>query len=284
MAELTDIENAFVTKTEAIVYPSGINQPSITGAGVRIYAGWPSPQQLDADLKLGICHVSVYPRAEERNTTRFPPDGDQVLNPVTLTLTANGQAVTVGGAMPSPFTPHNLVIFANHKPYVTAALSSDTLNSIAARLAALIAVDIASTSATGPVIIMPSSALVGAVRVGVTGTETREVRRQQRSFQVTVWADTPAHRDAIIGPLDQALAVTRFLITSDGQAARLIYQSSPITDGLQNEKLYRRDLIYSVEYATTVTETQTQVTQPQLNVGISAVGGYAEPPFKTTYS
>lgn len=283
MADLSDILNALVTQIAGVVYPNGINQPSVSGSGIRVYAGWPNQQQLGSDLAAGICHISVYPRAEERNTTRFPPDTDPVLNTATLTLTANGQTVTVGGAMPSPFTPHNLVIFANHKPYVTAVLSGDTLSSIAARLAALIAVDIPTTSATGPVITLPTSALLGAVRVGVTGTATRELRRQERHFQITAWADTPTHSDTIMRPVDTSLAQTRFLTMSDGSAARLIYKTSPITDGMQNQKLYRRDLIYSVEYATTVTETQTQITQEQENISVSIANAIIENPIRTLF-
>ncbi|MGZ5029004.1 MAG: hypothetical protein ACXWAT_00885 [Methylobacter sp.] len=285
MADISDVSSAIVALIAGVVYPSGINQPSITGAGIRIYEGWPNPQQLDTDLKAGVCHISVFTRPEERNTTRFPLDWQQQsLNTATLTLTANGQTVTVGGAMPNPFTRHNLVIFANGKPYVYAVQSGDTLNSIAAALSALIAVDIPTTSATGATITLPSSARLGAVRVGITGTAIREVRRQERSFQVTIWADTPTHRNSLASPVDVALSIAKFLTLTDGTSARIVYKSSMVTDGQQNEKLYRRDLIYSVEYATTQTDTQTQITQEQWNTSATVQTSTADNPIKTTFA
>ncbi len=285
MADLSDVSNAFVALITSIVYPNGINNPSIANTGIRIYPGWPSPQQLDIDLAAGNCHISVYPRNDEQNTTRFSRDWQlQTLNTATLTLTANGQTVTIGGAMPSPFTPHNLVIFANNKPYVYAVQSGNTLNSIAASLAALIAVDVIGTTAIGAVITLPSSARLGAVRVGVTTTAISEVRRQKRGFQLTVWASTPIQRQIIASALDSALAVNYFLSLPDGTAARMIYSSSIETDMLQNEQIYRRDLIYSVEFATTQTEIQTQITQIQENTSVTIANVTPDNPIHTTYN
>ncbi|MEX3628427.1 MAG: hypothetical protein VB138_02005 [Burkholderia sp.] len=268
MADLTDVENALVSLIAATLYPNGTGQPSAAG-GVpcMVYAGWPTPAQLDADLAVGKAHVSVFPRTEERNTTRFSQDWQpQAMNSATLTLTINGQQITVGGVVPPANNPHNLSVLANGKPYVYAVQTGDTLNSIAAALAALIAADIPGTSAAGAVVTLPGTGRIGAARVGVTGTAIREVRRQERHFQITVWADTPAHRDAVAQPVDLVLATTKFLTMPDGFAARLIYRNSPISDAMQKTRLFRRDLIYLVEYATTQAETETQITQEQLGV------------------
>jgi hypothetical protein len=194
------------------------------------------------------------------------------MNAATLTLTINGQQITVGGAVPPANNPHNLSVLANGKPYVYAVQTSDTLNSIAAALASLIAADIPGTGAAGAVVTLPGTGRIGAARVGVTGTAVREVRRQERHFQITVWADTPAHRDAVAQPVDLVLATTKFLTMPDGFAARLIYKNSPISDSLQKTRLFRRDLIYLVEYATTQTETETQITQDQLGVAATRDG------------
>lgn len=193
MADLTDVANALVTLVSATLYPNGIGQASVAGVGVRVYQGWPNPEQLDPDLRATtpICHVSVYPRPEEKNTTRYMPTWKQTsVNTPTLTLTIAGQAVTVGGTVPLASNPHVVMVMGNGKPYVYAVLATDTLNSIAAALAALIAADIAGTAAAGAVITLPNSARLQAARVGVTGTAVREVRRQERSFQIGIWADT----------------------------------------------------------------------------------------------
>ena len=106
----------------------------------------------------------------------------------------------------------------------------------------------------------------------MTGTSIREIRRQERVFQITVWANTPAQRDVIGAALDISLANTEFLTMPDGYGARMIYRSSMVVDALQKAKLYRRDFMYSIEYATTQTETDTQITQEQLNTSVQNDG------------
>lgn len=267
MADLTDVGNALLALAAQTLYPNGTGQPSVAGFDIRIYQGWPNPQQLDADLKTGIAHVSVYPRTEERKTTRYLKDWKQlVVNAPTLTLTINGQQVTVGGTVPAANNPQNVVVIANGQIFAYAATSADTLTSIATALTTLIAAGIAGTSNAGTVITLPDSARITAVRVGTNGTMIRELRRQERLFQIIVWADTPEHRDAVIQPVDVVLAATQFLTLADQTAARVIYKGSPVTDEFQKEKLYRRDLFYTVEYATTQTTTAVQIVTDQLNI------------------
>jgi len=275
MADLSQVADAIVQLAAAVLYPSGIGSPSVAGVGVRIYQGWPNPEQLDADLRAAtpVCHVSVYPRPEERNTTRYPTAWQPAtLNTATLTLAIAGQAVTVGGTIPASNNPHVLTVVANGKPYPYAMLAGDTLASIAAALAALIVVDIPGTVAAGPVVTLPNSARLLAARVGVTGTAIREVRRQERGFQVSVWADTPTHRDAIASALDASFALQTFLAMPDGTGARMVYKMSRQSDTLQKDRLYQRDLFYTIEYATTQSETETQIVQTQLNDQAAVAG------------
>lgn len=284
MADLSDVSAALVTLAAAAVYPSGTGSPSVCGTGVRVYAGWPNAQQLDTDLAQAICHVSVYPRPEERNTTRFAPTWQPVsINTQTLTVAAVGQAVAFGGTVPPAGNPHNVAILANGAAYVYAVQTGDTLAGIAAALAALVAVGIPGTVAAGAVVTLPASARLNAARVGVTGSSMREVRRQERSFQIGVWADTPGRRDAIAQAIDSALAFTTFVTMPDSSAARLTYKNSVVGDQFQKDKLYRRDLMYSVEYATTQTELDTQITQQQLNVSAAIAGVAPFTPISTTY-
>lgn len=287
MADLSDVLTVLAQQAATAVYPSGTGFPSVAGVPVKIYHGWPVSAQLDADLRATAptCHVSIYARPEESNTTRFPPNWQPtVVNAATLTLTIAGQAVTVGGTVPPASNPHNVMVMANGKPYVYAVLAADTLASIAAALAALIATDIAGTAAAGAVITLPNSARLLAARVGVTGTAMREVRRQQRLFQIGIWANTAANRDSIAKVIDAALAFTTFLTMPDGSAARLRYRNSAMSDDLQKDCLFRRDLFYSVEYATTQTEAETQVTQEQLNVSAAVAGALPYLPVATIYS
>ncbi len=267
MADIIDVQNALVAIAAQTLYPNGTAQPSAVTAPVRIYPGWPISASLDADLLVGTCHVSVFPATAERNTSRYPKDWlTQTINTSTLTMTISSQTVTVGGTIPPSTNPHNVMVLADGQPYAYAVQTTDTLTSIATALAALIAVSISGTTSNGAVITFPAAARIEAARVGITGTMIREIRRQERQFQITAWADTPVHRDAIAQTIDVALAAIEFLTMADGYAARLIYRGSTVVDAQQKAGLYRRDLIYTVEYATTQVATATQVTQEQINV------------------
>jgi hypothetical protein len=271
MADLSDVQNALVTLAAQTIYPNGTAQPSVANAPVMIYAGWPVPTQLDTDLAAGKVHVSVYARPEERNTTRFSRDWQTLsVNTATLTLAATTTTVTIGGTVS---IPQNATIRVNGKSYSYALQVADTLTSIATALAALVNVGTPSTS-SGAVVTIPSAYNI-TVRVGTTGTSIRELRRQERVFQIVVWASTPALRDAVIQPLDVAMAALNFITLTDGTAARLIYKSSPITDDVQKDRLYRRDLFYSVEYATTQTAINTAVTAMQTNISDQPTGATA---------
>lgn len=275
MADVSDVADTLVALIAGILYPSGTGQPSAVSNAVRVYQGWPDASQLDVDLHASpaVCHVSVWPMPTERNTTRFGRESKEAtVNSATLTLSVAGQVVTVGGTAPAAGNPHNMVILANGEPYVFQADQTDTPSSIAAALAALIAVGIPGTSAAGPAITLPTSARLTAARVGVTGTAVREVRRQERLFQISVWADTPAHRSAIAGAIDPVLADTPRITLADDTIGRLIYVRSAVVDDLQKEGDYRRDLFYTVEYGTTLAEAATQVTQPQMTTSVAVSG------------
>ena len=70
---------------------------------------------------------------------------------------------------------------------------------------------------------------------------------------------------------------------SDGTGARLVYKSSLQSDALQKDRLYRRDLFYTVEYGTTQTEIETQITQEQLNVSVAVAGVEPYEPVATVF-
>jgi hypothetical protein len=284
MADLSDVTAALVTLIAGVVYPSGTGQPSVAATDTVIYEGWPNPQQLDADLAVGKCHVSIYPRIDERNTTRYSPTWQQAtINTPTLTLTISGQTITVAGTIPNASNPTNLAVFANNLPYTYAVLPGDTLATAATALAALIAVGVPGTVAAGAVITLPALGLVEWARVGVTGTSVRSVRSQERVIQIGIWADSPAHRNALAKAIDAALAVTTFLQLPDGTGGRLTYKSSIVSDSLQKDRLYRRDLLYMVDYATTQTETETQITAGQINDSAAVSGVLPYVPVSTSY-
>lgn len=270
MSDIIDVQLALVAIAAAAVYPAGTGAASVSGSPIVIYPGWPTASRLDADLLVGKAHINVYPTQIENNKTRYSKEWtESSINAPGLTVAVVGQVITIGGAVPAPFEQNNVSVTVSGKAYVYAALANDTVASIAAAVAALIAADWPGTAAAGGIITLPGAASITDSMIGVTGTLRRELRRQQRVFQITVWANTPAQRDTISGALDVALADVQRLTMPDGLSARLIYMNSHVSDELQKAKLYRRDFQYSVEYATTQSMTATQITQTQVNTTIS---------------
>ena len=271
MASVTDVLNALVAVFAQTMYPNGTaSLLSAAGVQLKIYGGWPNSATLDADLAAGTCHISAWPRPEETNTTRFPKDWTQVsLATKTVTATIAGNTLTIGGTVS---TPQNVMVLCNNKPYVYAVQATDTLNSIATGLAALVNVGVPGTSSTGSVITFPTNAVLEVARIGVSGVLIRETRRQAKRFQITVWADSPTNRDAVANPIDVALSDIEFLTLADGFAARLIYFGQFETDDVQKQLLYRRDFLYTIEYATIETTGATSITQTQLNESLIVSG------------
>jgi hypothetical protein len=258
----------------------------VTGTPIIVYYGWPVSEQLDADLAAAspVCNVSVYPRPQERNTTRYLGQYQQTsLNTTLLTLTKAGQTVTVGGAIPPAGNTHNLAIFVNGIPYVYQVLVADTLSTIAAAMAALIVVGVSGTTASGAVITIPSSATLGPARVGVFGSSAKPVRNQDRVFQIGIWADSPAHRDTIAQAIDPTLAATNFLTFPDGSAGRLIYRGSPSSDSFEKSTLYRRDLLYAVDYSTLLVVKTPQIVAVETVTTAAVAGVPPYAPVATTY-
>lgn len=271
MADVTDVADALVAMVAAALYPNGIGQASAAGVACKIYQGWPQPPEIDADLAQSVnkVHVSVYPRDDERNVDQYPNEAQTIaVNPVTLTATIAGQQVTIGGAVPTPtFYAHNVSLLISGKFYVYAAQNTDTASTIATALTALLVVDFASAVNVGAVITLPAGARVTAARVGTIGQQYREVKRQERGFQITVWANGYAPRKAVASIIDQTIGLTQFITLIDGFGGRVRYRSSPMSDALEKTRIYRRDFFITVEYPTTQLITATQVTQLTETVG-----------------
>ena len=285
MADLTDVETALVAVAVQALYPLGTGQPSSAGAPVRVYAGWPTSATLDPDLAAGVSHVTVFPSAGERNTTRFPREWKTLsINTPTLFIQMAGQVVTLSGSVPAAGNPHNICIMVGGKPYVYAVQTTDTLPGIAAALSGLIAAAVPGTTSAGGAVTLPSGANLQAARIGIAGTSIRELRRQERAMQIIVWASTPAIRDAAAQAVDALLATTDRITLTDGSSARVIYAGTRKDDQAQKAALYRRDLTYKIEYATTQTETDYQIVAEQLNVGYSPDLATLLAPATTIYS
>ena len=273
MANLSDVCNALITPVAQAIYPNGTGQASIIGSAVRIFEGWPNPQTLDTDLVAGVMNISVYPLASERNSSRYPRDWQTVsITAASISAAIAGQTITLSGTIS---TPQNVGAIVNGLAFIYPVQAGDTLTSIATGLAALINASVAGTTSIGTVITCPTGSKIKAARTGAQGTSIRELKRQERAFQITVWANTPQNRNLVSDAIDVALSALTFVTMPDASAARVTYKNSPQTDAFEKSKLYRRDFIYTVEYATTQTAVDTAILVIQENVSDQPDGATA---------
>ena len=265
MADQSDVEVALAGAVGATLYPGGLTAPcAVPGAVVRIYRGWPVSSALDADLAAGRTNVSISAsQGSSVNTTRWLDE--TYMSPLTaptLLVNANGGSATFSG---NAAAGQVAAVIAGPASAAYRTVAGDTPATVAAALAALLApqmtasVDDATLSVTGvPVLIARTEADQPTVRV---------TRRQQQTFKVVCWCPDPATRDAVGSTIDAALSAIDFLGLADGTSGRLLAVSSTVSDRWEDATLYRRELVYSVDFATTVSKQL-----PRMAIGVSTQG------------
>lgn len=262
MADISDVETALAALVAQALYPSGTSAPSAIGADCRIYRGWPNSAALDSDLKAGVVNITIYPGdAGGWVTSRYLQEWrtDQVAP--TLFCTVAGATVTFSGTAAQGQLAGLRI---DDRTYAYAVRTGDTPLSVAANLASLASQD-AIINLSGAAISAPAAFRVDARVVG-SATALKEVRRQRQSIRVACWCPTPATRDAAAVTVDQALAAISFLDLADGTQARVVYAGSTVLDQSQNASLYRRDLLYTAEYPTLITQTQPEMLWGALGI------------------
>lgn len=274
MADISDVEQSLVDLVSGIVYPSGSASPSAlpAAAPARIRRGWPLPAELDADLLAGLSNVTVWPRGGvEHNTTRYPVDYQEVSRATaTLTCTVQDNQFTIGGTN-NPAVRQFITVQVGPRVVVSYdPLDTDTLPMIAAQFVSLLAAQGVPAAAVGAVVTLQTGMSLRAT-VGVDANQIAEIRRQETMIQITLWCPTPALRDALAKLVEPVLAKTTFLVMPDQSATRLRYHMAVLSDDGDKIRLYRRDLIYTVEYATTLADVATEVTS--VNAGVISNNG-----------
>jgi hypothetical protein len=252
MADQSDVEVALVDLVSAALYPNGTGAASIPGPDCRIYRGWPNSSGLDKDLADGKINITVFPgTGAGRTTTRYAdqwygaptqPSMNAVVIGTSVTFSGEAQIGQIAG------------IRIDGRCYVYRIQTGDTLELVAANLAAM------ARDKCFVRLSMRTLTIVGAgavqARVVADAPAQKEIRRQEQDFRATCWCPTPASRDATAAAIDSSLSRNRFLVLPDGTQGRLVYCGTTVFDQSQNASLYRRDLMYSVEYATVLTASQ----------------------------
>jgi hypothetical protein len=268
MADLSDVINVLADLASAALYPNGLAQPSVADITVTVVPGWPIPAQLDAIIKAGNAMVSVYQMTGMgKNTKRFLGDDDSqnAIPAAQLTLSVYTNIVTVGGSI-NPGEAATLRV--NYQPYSYAVQETDTIETVAAALAALIP----GASASGYLISI-NGAFEIETAISVPVVMQQEIGRQTQIYMITTWSPSPAARDTITKAIDLSFKKQPRIVMPDDTWARLLYHGTIEQDTLQKQRIYRRNLLYEVEYATMATETDHTVT----NFGVTVTPANGTP-------
>lgn len=273
MADLSDVLIAIRDEAAAVLYPNGVpaDNRSVVGAPVRVFVGWPDGS-LDADLKKGICQVSVFPRnGVGRNLDPYLTGWQDDPPPAaSLTATVAGETATFAG---TAATPDMLVavIIDRAAAYTYAVAPGDDPAAVAAALSALIEADRPTAFADGATLTVPDADSM-VVRIGAGSRERLEVRRAQRGIMISAWCPSSALRDAIIRRLDVAFGEeARSLALPDGTIATITYDGDAFEESGRGEPLHRRDLLLLAEFPTVIVNDTPPILVPTTDLDTDPV-------------
>jgi len=252
MADQSDVEATLANLVTSVLYPQGAGAASVLGSVCRIFRGWPNPAALDADLAASRLTITISPDPGQFRISSRYIDPPLALDPVTpsLALAVSRQTVTFSG-QPNPGQLAGLLV--DNAAYVHRTVAGDTLPLVAAILGSYIRTRRVAL-VTGSSLTIPGAGSIIA-RVVADQPAISETRRQQQGMRVACWCPNPTTRDTVAALIDSALSQMPFVILPDTTSARLRLTNTITFDQSQNANLFRRDLLFTVEYATTVTQS-----------------------------
>lgn len=260
MASVDEVSQYLAKRVADVLYPGGSLLPGIVNAAVKIYPGWPVSLTLQSDIESGNAHVSVWPLPAERrvNCALGRPYKTLARGKPTLQLRVTDSAIAVSGVV-SALT--NVQIRLNGKNFIFHFRAGTT----AEQVVHILQLHLPHAFIMMSRVIIP---VVNHLSITVTtaGTAVRELRRQIKDFQITVWAPTPQLRNTIGTALDAALSEHCHIDLGDGVPAQMFYARQFDSDSAENWHVYRRDLIFSVNYATTQTISAPEVTETAVTI------------------
>jgi hypothetical protein len=264
MADISDVEQAVANTISLSLYPAGSSQSSIIGAVCRVYRGWPNSATLNADLSAGAVNITVVTDNDSgRTTTRYLPRWQTTSSRPGVAASSTGQTITISG---SPAVGDGVGALIDGAAYAYRLQAGDLPGLIASNLNHLIQANRPAT-VRGPTITVPGARSI-QVRVVCDNATLFEGRRQEKDLRIICWCPTPPIRDAVAAAIDLTMNRLSFLVLPDDTEARVVYKNTASYDQAQNALLYRRDLVYMIEYPTV-----TIFTQPSMLFGASDING-----------
>lgn len=263
MADLSDVTTYLEGAATLAVYPNGTSQPSVAAMDVRIFEGWPLPDQLDRDMSgtmlSGSPPVPVpRPNGPVSSVSIFPMQGMAVtpyqIQDATYVISQPVFGLTVSSIVNGVITISGTPIAGEYLTIITdrTYAYSHTGASAAAILAALAAdfsANYSGVSSTATTLTIPGTFAI-VVRQGGIGILGKVTHRQKQSVMVTIWSPNHRARALLAKAIDIALKSKTVVAMPDTSQALIIYSRTNFSDDRQAATVYRRDLIYDVEYAT----------------------------------
>lgn len=262
MGTILQVEEHIGRLLETIIYPNGLSNASITGKTVKVLIGFPIKNEFDRDLENGISYVSVFPVVGmERNVTRYLRAWRVIKEtPQTIFLRVDGTEIYVEGVADAEQVC--LVRYENNY-YSYETVVDDTLDSVALQLAAVIPGAVAVDN------VITVLELGAETFVSTYATLAKEVKRQQKVFNIAVWAPDMNSRAILGDAIDVYFAEnTRQLLVADDFFIYFFYRMTLEEDMIQKNNIFKRSIEYNVEYPTVVTRKYNRLVSTDVQLEI----------------
>ena len=272
MADASQMSQALAYVCAGILYPDGLEKPSVTGRQAIVRRGWllPSDTFTAQNIRNHTDFVTVTMAAQKGSTISEPlgrPWQVQARIFPTVSVLQKGQSIQV--VFPEDLAPSGVVglWYDDGELQVTAAYAV-TAQDTAETVAAALAKQLPNGTVDGAFVSVPGVLVLGNV-VGY-GESVRVSRRQSQLYRVSVWTADASVRDMIGRSLDTELAEKNWISTLDGRQAQLKFVGVEDVDAMQNQAVYRRDYLYELIFDTLQTQWASDM---MFGVGTIDVGG-----------
>jgi len=249
MASLLQVEEKLKEMVVSVVYPDGIGSPSIVDKDISIMNGYPVKGSLDKYMKADKIAISVSSiQKSDKNTTRYTKRWHRITVPESSINMVLGDdlVITITGVAANDLvaTIKTSIEVASHQ-----IVSGESVDDIASALGIQLTGAIVITNT----IFVPNEYKI-LLGISVIGVAAREIKRQQKRFCVTIWSPTVNDRDTLGEAIDVYLSDIERFVLPDDFFARIIYNGAIDMDTFQDHRIYKRELEYLIEYATTISD------------------------------
>jgi hypothetical protein len=251
VADLSDCMSKIADLATIACYPNGTSSPSVTTRRIFVMQGWPKPQDMDTAMAQDDVLVNVYAIQGSTGTVPQVFAKPQIIVPALSGLSATiddvtGTIVTLSG---TPQVGEYVTAIVDNRSYSYVYATGNVVADYATGLAALIRADYPLARSDGSSFTVPGSNSV-VIRIAAPTTLGRTIHRQTQQIRIVVWANNPTDRNTVSAAIDVFLKQNLKISFADTSEAIVNYQGTYLDDNLQNSGEWRRDLIFTVTYAT----------------------------------